>query len=268
MKKILILALLTMAGVAVASDSKADEPPIRTSAGRAARNSTHDCITRKTASRKFIDFIVPEDGKFRKVDNGVAVIRALATNFKNHKGQVSRLCEESKDLIWVVGFGDATETYEKLGKGLKEIRHVHIMGNMLNKIQSEFFRNCPNLVSVSLPDGISTINAGFLRDCPALLEVRLPGGIGTIHVNFLENSPLAKVILTAPDSVTQETLSRFGIEPSFENAAVAAAAPASMPTAASAPVLEPAPNNEDLFATKPDTHQMMNSILEQCRSHK
>lgn len=235
MKKFLILALLTMAGVAVASDSKADEPPIRTSVGRAARNSTHDCITKNTASRRFIDFIVPEDGKFRKVDNGVAVIRASATNFKNHKEQVSRLCRESKDLIWVVGFGDATETYEKFGKGLQEIRHVHIMGNMLNKVQSEFFRNCPKLESVSLPDGISTINAGFLRGCPALLEVRLPGGISTINGNFLEDSPLAKVILTAPDSVTQETLARFGIEPTFENAAVAevaAAAPAPMPTAA------------------------------------
>jgi hypothetical protein len=107
MKKFLMIALLAMAGITAASDSKTDvgteitldEARSLLSGGSSAPGST--------------------------------VIRLSPIDFKDNKQDIASISISTPGLTWLVDFGTATEIDERFGKGLQDIQHVHIIGDRL-----------------------------------------------------------------------------------------------------------------------------------------
>ncbi|MCX7352540.1 MAG: hypothetical protein NTW22_04620 [Proteobacteria bacterium] len=186
MKKFLMIALLAMAGITAASDSKTDvgteitldEARSLLSGGSSAPGST--------------------------------VIRLSPIEFKDNKQDIASISISIPGLTWLVDFGTATEIDERFGKGLQDIQHVHIIGDRLTTIKREFLMNCSALLSVRLPDEISTIRSNFLKGCPEGVKK-----------------------YAAPNSATHATLISLGVNPNFESSTIA------MPVAAAAPDRSP-----------------------------
>ncbi len=181
MKKFLMIAFLSIAGITAASDSKTD----------VGTEITLDMARSLLSGSSSVP--------------GSTVIRLSAIDFKDNKEDVASISISFPKLTWLVDFGTATEIDEKFGKGLRGIQHVHIIEDRLTTIKREFLVNCSALLSVRLPDGISTIRSNFLKGCPEDVKK-----------------------YAAPDSATHATLVSLEIAPSFESATVA------MPVAAAA----------------------------------
>lgn len=72
----------------------------------------------------------------------------------------------------------------------------------VTSIGSQSFWHCPNLTKVTIPDSVTgSIGENTFRDCSSLTEINIPSGVTSIgNKAFMDCSSLAKV--TIPNSVT------------------------------------------------------------------
>jgi len=219
MKKFLMIAFLSIAGITAASDSKTD----------VGTEITLDMARSLLSGGSSAP--------------GSTVIRLSPIDFKDNKQDIASISISIPGLTWLVDFGTATEIDERFGKGLQDIQHVHIIGDRLTTIKREFLMNCPNLLSVRLPDGISTIRSNFLKGCPEGVKK-----------------------YAAPDSATHATLISLGVNPNFESSTiampVAAIAPASRVVAAAAPDRSPIVDPPKFVSKLGLTYEQMLSIMQ------
>lgn len=68
--------------------------------------------------------------------------------------------------------------------------------------------NCDALISVTLPDGVTTIGLGAFSDCPSLVEAQLPSSLAELHdLAFYRDASLRQV--EVPSSVARLGSSAF-----------------------------------------------------------
>ena len=78
---------------------------------------------------------------------------------------------------------------------------VITFGGDVKMIGERAFQDCESLVSITLPEGLTTIGYGAFRDCTSLASITLPEGVTTIgSYAFRDCTSLTSIII--PESVT------------------------------------------------------------------
>ena len=83
----------------------------------------------------------------------------------------------------------------------KNLTTVVINGGTSIPAYNGGFYNCKNLISVTIPDSVTSIGAGAFSGCESLTTIRLPSGITEISA-FAFNECKNLTTITIPDSVT------------------------------------------------------------------
>jgi hypothetical protein len=73
-----------------------------------------------------------------------------------------------------------------------------ILPDTLTSIGIQAFQNCSNLVSVAIPDGVTSIGSSAFYNCSSLASVAIPDGVTSIGIGAFRNcSNLTSVIIPA-----------------------------------------------------------------------
>ncbi len=100
-----------------------------------------------------VKIISREDEGYLNTLGGVQDVQAFwIKNEVTHEGKTYR----------IVGIG------KRAFKGLTSLQEVSYMGDNIEFIEEEAFRDCDNLLAVHLPEGLKTIGAQAFRNCVAL----------------------------------------------------------------------------------------------------
>lgn len=93
-------------------------------------------------------------------------------------------------------------------KDCSSIVSIHIP-NTITTIESEAFSGCSSLVSINLPDSITHIGLASFKDCSSLTSLHLPNSVISIGSNVFRGcSSLASI--TLPNSITKIESGVFG----------------------------------------------------------
>ena len=109
----------------------------------------------------------------------------------------------SKKTIKVVGDmseGNVSDISDGLGKGSSDARvNLDLSGvTSLEKIQAYAFEDCDNLVSITIPAGVTTIGDSAFKGCENLVSIAIPTSVTMIEANaFSGCTALEEVFMDA-----------------------------------------------------------------------
>ena len=86
-------------------------------------------------------------------------------------------------------------------EGCSNLVSVTLPENMTT-IENDVFRDCSSLLSIAIPESVTTIGSGVFYGCSSLLDINIPNGVTKIDDwTFIGCSSLTSV--TIPNSVTE-----------------------------------------------------------------
>jgi hypothetical protein len=120
-------------------------------------------------------------------------ISAIKTNSDNSSSGLAYTLSDDGTYYTVTGIGECTDTDIKIPPVYK--------GLPVKEIGSDAFYNCDNLVSVTIPDSVTSIGSSAFRDCSNLTSIVIPDSVTSIGYDaFRSCSSLESVVIG--DSVT------------------------------------------------------------------
>jgi len=78
----------------------------------------------------------------------------------------------------------------------------------VTSIESKAFNYCPRLTSITIPDGVTSIGSYAFNNCPSLTSITIPDGVTSISSNAFSNCP-SLTSITIPDGVTSISSNAF-----------------------------------------------------------
>lgn len=108
------------------------------------------------------------------------------------EGLTYKLREKTEDEIIITGLGTCTDTDLKIG--------TYIDGYRVVGITEYVFRDCKNIVSVTIPYGIQYISKAAFRGCTSLETVTMPDGVLQINADVFRDCTALKSI-NMPDTL-------------------------------------------------------------------